>query len=47
MVNTDEIDPSVIVARPVNLFQLSIKYRRRSLCKAVGIYLKYLKKIIY
>jgi hypothetical protein len=47
MVNTEEIDLSVIVERPVNLFQLSVKYWRRSLCKAVGIYLKYLKKIIY
>jgi len=45
MVNTDGIDPSMIAARLVNFFQLSVKYQRPgSLCKAIGIYLKYLFK---
>jgi hypothetical protein len=34
---TDEFIPSVIVAYLVNIFQLSVKYRRtRFVCKVVG-----------
>jgi hypothetical protein len=45
MVNTDGIYPSVIVAWVVIVLQLLVKYRRPGfVCKAVGIYLKYLFK---
>jgi hypothetical protein len=48
MVITDEKFLSVIVAWVVMFLQLSVKYRRPgSVCKAVGIYLKYFKKIIH
>jgi hypothetical protein len=46
MVNTDGIYPSVIVAWVVIVWQLSVKYRRPvSVWNAIGMYLKYLKKL--
>jgi len=48
MVNINRICPSVIVAWVVIVWQLSVKYQRPvSVWKAVGMYLKYKKIIIY
>ena len=47
-INIDGIYPSVIVAWVVMFLQLSVKYRRLdSICKVVGIDLKYFFKNIY